>query len=45
MEALYLSPYGREVFSPRVWTSIAWDLPPGATAQAAGEKLGLGHLL
>jgi hypothetical protein len=24
---------------------IAWDLPPGATAQEAGEKLGLGHLL
>jgi hypothetical protein len=28
-----------------IWTGIAWDLPPGATAQEAGEKLGLGRLL
>jgi hypothetical protein len=28
-----------------IWTGIAWDLQPGATAQEAGEKLGLGHLL
>ena len=28
-----------------ILTGIAWDLPPGATAQEAGEKLGLGHLL
>jgi hypothetical protein len=41
----FLSPREGGFLAACIWTGIAWDLPPGATAQEAGEKLRLGHLL